>query len=261
MSDLIIILSFAPALGLLYFFYKQDKNREEPKNVIMKVFFLGSLITIPAAIILELLLIYILFGKLSMPTEFTSLFEALKAAAIPGVVEEVLKLLAVLILAYKLKEFDERADGIVYAVIVGMGFAAFENIFYVLQNILSAFFRALTAVPMHAIVGAIMGFFIGRAKFSQKNKRKWLIFLGLILAIIIHTIYDFAIFASQNDDLLMVLTICIIILAMVVGILLSFKLMSILVKEDKKEFMLKKMNALASISKMVLPRGKNDPGG
>jgi RsiW-degrading membrane proteinase PrsW (M82 family) len=179
-------------------------------------------------------------------------------AMIPGVVEEVVKLMAVFILAWRVREFDERADGIVYTVVIGLGFAALENLLYVTGGTMVGFMRALTAVPMHAILGAIMGFYIGKAKFAPKKKKKWLILTGLLFAIIIHTAYDLMFFASKGNTSLGLIGILIAIVMVIIGIFVSFKLMNILVEEDKKMYALQKMEALMSTDRLAITENKNN---
>jgi RsiW-degrading membrane proteinase PrsW (M82 family) len=89
--------------------------------------------------------------------------------------------------------FNESFDGVVYAVMVSMGFAVTENIFYVFEGGMeTAIARAFTAVPAHSTFGILMGYFMGKAKFS-KNKTA-LNFVGLLLAVIFHGAYDFFLF-------------------------------------------------------------------
>src|SRR5690606_34909890 len=93
------------------------------------------------------------------------------------------------------KEFDEPFDGIVYAVMVSLGFAATENIAYVVQGGYEvALLRAFTAVPAHATFGIMMGYYMGKAKFSLR--RQQLNLLGLFLATLFHGAYDFFLFVD-----------------------------------------------------------------
>jgi RsiW-degrading membrane proteinase PrsW (M82 family) len=69
---------------------------------------------------------------------------------------------------YNNKNFNEPFDGIVYAVIVSMGFATIENIIYVFQyGFATGILRLFTAVPAHAAFGILMGYFLGKAKFTH----------------------------------------------------------------------------------------------
>ena len=97
--------------------------------------------------------------------------------------------------AQKNNEFNEPFDGIVYAVMVSMGFAALENILYTFQYGFGVgVTRAFTAVPAHATFGIIMGYFMGKAKFS--NNRIKLNLLGLLFATLFHGSYDFFLFIN-----------------------------------------------------------------
>ena len=74
-----------------------------------------------------------------------------------------------------------------------MGFAATENIFYVLEGgVETAIMRAFTAVPAHATFAILMGYYMGKAKFS--NNRIILNLTGLFLAALFHGTYDFFLF-------------------------------------------------------------------
>jgi RsiW-degrading membrane proteinase PrsW (M82 family) len=78
---------------------------------------------------------------------------------------------------------------------VSMGFAAFENILYVFQGGFKvALLRAFTAIPAHATFGVIMGYYMGKSKFSKK-KMKWNL-IGLMAAILFHGTYDFFLFIN-----------------------------------------------------------------
>ncbi len=93
------------------------------------------------------------------------------------------------------REFNEPFDGIVYGGMVGCGFATVENIMYVLQHGQAVgMFRMVTAVPTHAFLGIILGYFMGRAKFSYNPVRHLIQGLGVV--VILHGTYDTAAFSN-----------------------------------------------------------------
>lgn len=122
--------------------------------------------------------------------------------------EELFKFVAVMVIVWNSKYFDEKFDGIVYAVYVSLGFALVENILFVFSAgdvIVWGFFdprtetgilRAFTAVPAHAIFGITMGYFIGQAKFNLE-KRGTLLTSALLLPILLHGLYNFIIFIQN----------------------------------------------------------------
>ena len=91
-------------------------------------------------------------------------------------------------------------DGIVYAVMISLGFATVENIAYVFNNEGEEFFTAVirmfTAIPLHAVCGVLLGYFVGLAKFSDNSKP--LLYKGLFIATLVHGLYNYFIFLGQG---------------------------------------------------------------
>ena len=107
-----------------------------------------------------------------------------------------------------------------------MGFAAVENIMYVVGNndIQTGVLRMFTAVPGHAMFGVLMGYFVGLAKFSTHGiKAFFLRMLGLVAAVIPHGLYDFFLFRTRNVPWFIGMAL----LVLVAGIYLSLKAMRI----------------------------------
>ena len=98
--------------------------------------------------------------------------------------------------AYKQDSFNEPMDGIVYGVIASLGFALIENIIYVFlyaepgQEMRVGILRMFTAIPAHALMGVIMGYYVGKAKFDNVNSKKLMV-KGLLGAIILHSAYNY----------------------------------------------------------------------
>lgn len=189
-----ITAAVAPALAILWYFYRQDRAKPEPKRLVLRIFFFGILSTIPV-ILLDMYLTNHLQIYLHMPGILYELFVAYVQA---GFCEELVKLLVVLFFIYRHHRFDEVADGIVYTITASLGFACLENILYVVGKPFAvAVARALTAVPFHAVCSGIMGYYVGRARFTKfKSLEIRLILTGLILSVLIHGTYDFLLFIS-----------------------------------------------------------------
>lgn len=116
-----------------------------------------------------------------------------------GFLEESLKWFILMVSVYPHAHFDEHYDGIVYGASVSLGFATLENILYLIgHGVEHAFVRALLPVSCHALIGVIMGFYLGKARFSTDKARvKWLI-LSLALPSLLHGSYDFILTALSN---------------------------------------------------------------
>ena len=187
----LLITSLAPVLIVIVYINAKDKFEKESKKALFKNFLLGAIVSI----IISFILYNIYNSYLPQPDEFSVLDQFIKAFFVVALIEEFSKYLIVRYYAQPKKGFNEPFDGIIYAVMVSMGFAAVENIFYVIEGGLpTALLRAFTAIPAHATFAVIMGYFMGKAKFSN-NKTTWNL-IGLGGAILFHGAYDFFLFIN-----------------------------------------------------------------
>jgi RsiW-degrading membrane proteinase PrsW (M82 family) len=185
----LLILSLAPVFIIGGYIYFRDKYEKEPLRLLLLALLFGALTVIPVFFIEQFL------------SGFSPLFPGLTSAAwnafaVAAFTEELFKFMALYLLIWKSPEFNEKFDGIVYAVFVSLGFAGVENILYVSQGgISTGISRAITAVPAHAIFGVTMGFYFGMAKFFEKE-RSQLKQKALLYPILLHGIYDFILFTG-----------------------------------------------------------------
>ncbi len=185
----LLLATVTPILIVIIYIYIKDKYEKESKRVLLVCFLLGAILSI---IITTLL--YVFFDLfLPLPDSYSIWQQFVKAFFVVGLIEEFSKYIMVRYYAQPKKGFNEPFDGIIYAVMVSMGFAAVENLFYVLEGgIEVAVIRAVTAIPAHATFSVLMGYFMGKAKFSN-NRMKWNL-IGLSLAVLFHGSYDFFLF-------------------------------------------------------------------
>jgi len=187
---LIILLSLAPCVAVVLYIYFKDKYEPEPLKLLLISFFLGII-----SFLLTLAIDKLLYSLVELDPQ-NVLHQAIRAFVFVGIIEESCKFLFLRTVLYPNKEFDEPFDGIVYSVMIGMGFATIENLIYGFGGGGGiAIVRMFSAVPAHGLFAILMGFFVGRAKFinSRKNLN---IFFGLLVAVIFHGIYDYFLFLS-----------------------------------------------------------------
>lgn len=179
---MLYVAAILPALIGLTIVYMLDRRREPPL-LVTRLFLLGAVAVLPAGFF-EKTLLDAYSVTPDAPTGY--LATLLLAFFIAGVVEESCKGAVFWRFVYCKSFFDEPYDAIVYAVAVGLGFAAVENVLYVSSSgIETAFVRAFTAIPAHALFGVVMGSEFARAKYdgSSVSKAFW-------LPALLHGIYD-----------------------------------------------------------------------
>ncbi len=210
----LLLLAVAPAMIIIAYIYFKDKFEKEPWKLLLKYFLLGAVLSV----IITFALSYLIGIFIPTLDPYNTFDMFIKAFFVVALVEEFSKYIFVR-LAQKKKEFNEPFDGIVYAVMVSMGFATLENVLYVYSyGFETGVLRAFTAVPAHATFAILMGYFMGKAKFS--NNRLLLNVTGLLVATLFHGAYDFFLFINYSPGIAIGA-----ITSLIVGILLSRKAM------------------------------------
>ena len=210
-----IIAAILPVIIIGIYIYKKDKNKE-PTGLLIKLFIGGiasTIITIVLGLILELFLPNLVADNLA---KLNTLELIIYAFISVGLVEELSKWIMTYIISYNNKEFDEIYDIIVYSVFVSLGFAALENILYVMdKGMITAVTRGIFSVPGHTCVGIYMGYYLGLAKIDEvknngKSKNKNLL-LSIIVPSFLHGVFDYCLFKSSITYLIIFLLFVIIL--------------------------------------------------
>lgn len=194
------LLALLPVAVVLWFVYFKDK-RKEPLRTLAFTFMWGTLTVIPVVII-ELL--------------FDTSNPFVENFLVVAPTEEFFKFLVVMLYVWKHKDFDDSFDAIVYCVTASLGFAAIENLFYVLDNGFGVgIARAVTSIPGHAEFAVFMGYFLCRAKTHFYHQRSSLMKKNLAYAlgsaILIHGCYDY--FLSMEWHWLFIVSIIVLDIA------------------------------------------------
>jgi RsiW-degrading membrane proteinase PrsW (M82 family) len=195
-----LLLGLPPAIFFAWYIYKKDKWQPEPKDLVIGTFRSCFSMVILAGIIEKVICIFF-FPKTNNNEIIPWLIEFF---IIVGPIEELFKYAVVRYGAYKTEYFDEKIDGVVYMSASAMGFAGFENAMYIASSAAPntvALLRSVTSTPAHLIFSGFLGLFLGSAYICNKNgengKAKLLIFIGFIVASLLHGLYD--IIATLSD--------------------------------------------------------------
>jgi len=198
---LLIFFGLAPSIIWLLFYLRKDKLPES-NSMILKVFIMGMIVTLPAALIELGMSDY--FKQIPCPKIYALGLFCFLGIALP---EEFMKYLVVKIKVISHAEFDEPIDAILYMIIAALGFSAMENILTLfpfketIELFSASWVRFISATFLHALTSALIGYFMALSFFNTKNRLK-LIFIGLILAVILHGLYNFLIMMEGTPSIL-----------------------------------------------------------
>lgn len=205
---IMLAAAILPAVILWLYIWKKD-SQPEPISWLIKAVLLGVGICIPV-VILEIGIEMLLSAAGIVPTNLIgTTMQAFVVAAIP---EETFKLLALWLILRRNPHFDEHFDGIVYAVCIGLGFAAIENVFYILGEeewMSVAISRALLAVPAHYAFAIFMGYYYSMYHFVEHSTKNAI--CVLFVPIMAHGIYDAIAMSSSVNPYIGVLSFFVLI--------------------------------------------------
>ncbi len=188
----ILIPALLPVVLILRYVYLLDKNEREPLGFVLKIVLLGAVFSIPCAAV-ERFMMSLIASVYDPATIDYAWMENTVGVAL---VEEFSKWLVLMLFVWKNKNFDYRYDGVVYAVSASLGFAALENILYVISYGTGVSIgRAIFAIPGHATFGVFMGYWLSRAKTCWLDgkiiRMRICKLFSLAIPMLIHGAYDF----------------------------------------------------------------------
>lgn len=193
---LFLLLSGGPTLIWLVICLRLDRPAPEPKMQILKTFLWGALITIPLIFIGGYLTNIV--GTIPYLSAVASIF--ILSFLVDGLIEESAKYVILRFKVYASIHFDELRDGFIYGMVLGLGLAFVENILYgvisvnIYEGASTVLLRGFTTTFLHFLSGGIIGYYLGLVKFSlhrsSKEKKYFLAIRGLVLAILLHGLYN-----------------------------------------------------------------------
>jgi len=184
-----------PALFWLWFWLKEDNQKPEPKGLIASIFIVGM---ISVAIVIPI-------QKFVQTYVSSYEWQIIAWASI----EELIKYLCVIILLHKTNRVDEPIDWPTFLITAALGFAAIENTMFLIKPIslddttvglLTGQLRFLGSTLLHTVSSGIIGISLGLSFFMNKFIKKIYLFIGIILAITLHSSFNFFIMDSSGNN-------------------------------------------------------------
>jgi RsiW-degrading membrane proteinase PrsW (M82 family) len=186
-----ILAAILPAIFLMRYIYRMDSAEKEPPGLLLSLVFMGV-----AAALCSIIFEYLGEGILDANINKNNpAYTVILAFIVVAAVEEGTKFFFLARRTWRDPNFNFRFDGVVYAVFVSLGFAAFENIRYVFgYGLYVSIPRAFLAIPGHMGFAVFMGAFYGRAKLcadmGRPVRRTLNLIAGYLTAVLLHGFYD-----------------------------------------------------------------------
>jgi RsiW-degrading membrane proteinase PrsW (M82 family) len=229
-TQLIITLFFAVLGGVLpvclwlWFWLREDKLKPEPKTLLFLTF-LGGMIGTIIALFLEKFVYasnFVSFFEIGYFAEIgkflqsfvqtgTTFEKILMVTIFAPIIEELIKFFAGYFIAINSKENDEPIDPIIYMITAALGFVAIENFLFLRESlsnvnntlifsVLTGNMRFVGASVLHTVSSAVIGMFIGFSYFKTKGKKIFYTILGIIIAILLHSAFNFSIITRDGNN-------------------------------------------------------------
>ena len=191
MNYYLSLAALVPAVILFVRIYQLDRIEKEPRRLLGILLLSGALLALPAAGI-QLFASWAFGGALDKRSAAYLLLDNFLVVAVS---EEVCKIVPVRLAAWEHAAFECRFDAVGYSVSSALGFAAVENILYVVQSDLrTAVSRAVLSVPGHFFFAVAMGLLLSRAKQAEKQgngrRRTVLCALAVLVTVELHGVWD-----------------------------------------------------------------------
>lgn len=198
-----LTIGILPAIFWLLFWLYEDKAKPEPRGLIIRTFIFGMLV-VPIVIPLQRL-------------GFNYFSSSIVVFGIVSITEEIFKFLAAYFSSLSNKENNEPLDPVIYMITSALGFAALENTLFLIQEaqtnsafsnlLISGNLRFMGATLLHVISSATVGVFLSLSFYRSRRVKSLFLLFGLILAIILHTVFNLLIINSVNTNIFTIFTL------------------------------------------------------
>ncbi len=212
-----LLAGMLPALLWLWFWLHEDRLHPEPWQMLL-FSFVGGMVAVLIAIPLEEVVYHAPVSAVSIVIGWAA-------------IEEILKFLAAYYIALRTSVNDEPVDTVIYLITAALGFAALENTLFLYPSIASgsavvalftANLRFIGATLLHLAASSSIGVALALSFYKPKSTRRKALFLGLAVAILLHSLFNLFIIQGTSSGVL--ITFSVVWLALIVLILLIEKI-------------------------------------
>jgi protease PrsW len=186
-----------PAILWLWFWLREDRKRPEPRGLIF-LSFIAGMIAVPLVIPVQRMVTSDFYNVGIITILLWALFE------------EVFKYIGSYFAALKRKANDDPIDPMIYLITTALGFAALENTLFLinslsdggfLEGIVTGNMRFIGATLLHTVSSATVGIFMAFSFYKSKRAKRIYTTIGLVLAIILHSLFNFFIMSTSGSGI------------------------------------------------------------
>ncbi len=197
-----------PALAWLWFWRREDAVHPEPRRLIALAF-LAGMVAVAVVIPIEK------FAAVYLKSQDIWVLTAASTTTLTFMVwsgmEEIIKFVMAQLTVLRSREDDEPIDSVIYMVTVALGFAAAENTLFLLsplsgdtllQTVLTGNLRFVGATLLHVLSSSVIGAALGISFYRSRRAKVWITLVGVILAVLLHSTFNFLILNTPEEHLL-----------------------------------------------------------
>ena len=190
------VAGLVPAIFWVWFWLREDSLKPEPYFLIA-ITFIAGMAVVPLALPLQRL-------ALDLYPDSNVMFTWV-------IIEELLKYAVALAIVFWNREVDEPIDMVIYLIVIALGFAALENALFVfnplligdyLNSALTGGFRFLGATLLHVLASGTIGMFLAFTYYKSKTVQMIAGTIGLVVAIILHALFNYFILGASGTTIL-----------------------------------------------------------
>ncbi len=210
-------LGLIPSLLWLWFWLREEKGKKEPSGLLAICFILGMICVI-----------FVLpIEKFIQSNVSNYQYQIIGWAS----AEELIKYIAVILVLYKTCYLNKPIDWPIFLITAALGFAALENTLFLIKplslnqatvGLLTGNLRFLGSTLLHAVSSGFVGIMAGLSFYLSGFTKKFYILIGFILAIALHSVFNFFIMENNGSNFLQVFAL--LWVATIINLLLFEKL-------------------------------------
>jgi RsiW-degrading membrane proteinase PrsW (M82 family) len=196
-AGIALLSGFVPTVLWLWFWLREDAEHPEPRQLIALAFLAGI-----AAVTLSVPLEQIVQSwGLATAVQYT----------LWAYIEEITKFVAALVTVLWRAEDDEPIDGLIYMIIVALGFAAAENTLFLsgtlggttlATRIVTGNLRFMGATLLHIVSSACIGLALSFAFYGSTARKISAVGAGVILGGALHAAFNVRILKGQSVSIM-----------------------------------------------------------